>query len=189
MTSNMCVRRRGRHSAALRALVLGAALGACGAAHAQEPPPALSPGLYGQFAVGAANGSNPNYDKSSTLSIGWALGYRFTPNLGAEVFLRGLDFDIRLFAPDRDYAYPDRHAGVALTGSLPVSRLFNLTGRVGVGQTTMKRDNGSDSTRTNASAGVGLALQLGSHMALTTGYERYTGVNVDVWNLGWELRY
>ncbi|WAC74023.1 outer membrane beta-barrel protein [Roseateles sp. SL47] len=171
------------------ALVLMAAVAACGAARADEPAPTLSPGLYGQFVVGAAHGGNPNYDNSSTLSVGWALGYRFTPNLGAEVFLRGLNFDLNLFAPDREYAYPDRHAGVALTGSLPISSLFNVTGRVGVGQTTLKRDNGPSSSRTNVSAGVGLALQLGSHMALTTGYERYTGVHVDVWNLGWELRY
>ncbi|SEK84699.1 Outer membrane protein beta-barrel domain-containing protein [Roseateles sp. YR242] len=171
------------------AMVLTAALGASSDAHAEDPNPGLTPGVYGQFAIGAANGSNPNYDKSSTLSVAWGLGYRFTPNLGAEVFLRGLNFDINLFAPNRDYAYPERHVGVALTGSLPISSIFNVTGRAGIGQTTLKRDNGPDSTKTSASAGVGLALQLGSHMALTTGYERYAGVNVNVWNLGWELRY
>ncbi len=180
-----------KKSRAARMLAAGltAGLVAAGAAHADTPASALTPGLYGQMLIGGAKGHSANYDSGTSLSVGWGLGYRFTPELGAELFLRGLDFDISPFASNRTEPYPERHAGVALTGSLPVNSLFNLTGRLGVGRTTLKRDNGEDRSRTNASLGAGAALQLGSHMALTAGYERYTGINVNVWNVGWELRY
>ena len=38
-------------------------------------------------------------------------------------------------------------------------------------------------------AGVGAALKFGRHVALTAGYERFSGINTGLWLVGWQLAY
>ncbi|UXH78497.1 porin family protein [Roseateles amylovorans] len=163
-------------------LVVSAAVGAS-AAHAAD----LSPGVYATIVAGKTDGSNPTYRNGGSPSLGGGLGYRFAPEWGVEVFTRGLDFELLRW--QTSYAYPERHSGVALTGELPLNGLFGVTGRIGLGQTQMKRSGDRTGDRTSVSAGAGLAMHLGSNIAATLGYERYTRVNVNAWLLGVEFRF
>lgn len=147
----------------------------------------LTAGPYINIMTGKADGNNPTYENGGSWSVGGGVGYRVIPELGIEIFTRGLDFEI--FRGQTDYQYPERHSGVAAVAELPLNRWFGITGRVGLGQTQMKQSRGRTEDRVSASTGAGLAWHMGSHFTLTLSYERYTRVNVDTWLFGYEARY
>ena len=37
--------------------------------------------------------------------------------------------------------------------------------------------------------GVGAAIEFGPHLALTAGYERYSGINSGLWLVSWQLAF
>lgn len=147
------------------------------------------PLVYASLGVGGVDGSHESYKRDgSQLSVGYSLGYRFNANYGVELYARSLEF--KVFGPRRDFEYPDSHVGVAAVGRYPVSQMFSLTGRIGVGRTKMSREDGvNPSDKTTVSAGAGLALEFGRHVAVTAGYERYAGINTGLWLVGWQLGY
>lgn len=145
--------------------------------------------IYASFGVGGVDGSQESYRRDgSQLSIGYSLGYRFTSNYGAELYARSLSF--KPWGSNGSYAYPDTHVGIAAVGRYPVAQMLSLTGRVGLGRTKMTRDNGSNpADKTTVTAGVGAAIEFGPHLALTAGYERYSGINSGLWLLSWQLAF
>lgn len=147
------------------------------------------PLVYASIAVGGVDGTHESYKRDgSQLSIGYGLGYRFNANYSVELYSRSLEF--KIFGPRRDFEYPDSHVGIAAVGRYPLARMFSLTGRVGIGRTKMSRDDGvNPSDKTTVTAGVGAALEFGRHVALTAGYERFSGINTGLWLVGWQLAY
>ncbi|WP_431259869.1 outer membrane beta-barrel protein [Roseateles chitinivorans] len=145
--------------------------------------------IYASVGVGGVDGSQEAYRRDGNqLSVGYSFGYRFNANVGAEIYTRSLSF--RLSGPRRDFAYPDTHSGVAAVYRYPVAQMFSLNGRVGVGQTRMSRDDGGHAAeKTSVTAGVGAALELGRRVALTAGYERYSGIDAGLWLVSWQLGY
>ncbi len=145
--------------------------------------------VYGAVGVGVADGDHEAYKRDGgQLSVGYSLGYRFNANYGVEVFTRTLEF--KMLGLRRDFEYPDSHVGIAAVGRLPVAKMLSLSARVGVGRTKMSREDGiNPSDKTTFSAGVGAALEFGRHVALTTGVERYAGINASVWLVNWQLSY
>ena len=145
--------------------------------------------IYGAVGVGMADGDHAAYKRDgSQLSVGYSLGYRFNENYGVEVFTRALEF--KMIGLRRDFEYPDSHVGVAAVGRLPVAKMLSLSARVGLGRTKMSREDGvNPSDKTTFSAGVGAALEFGRNVALTTGVERYAGINTSVWLINWQLSY
>lgn len=145
--------------------------------------------IYASIGVGGVDGSQESYRRDgSQLSVGYSLGYRFTSNYGAEVYARSLSF--KPLGSNGSYAYPDHHVGIAAVGRYPVAQMLSLTGRVGLGRTKMSRDNGSNpADKTSVTAGVGAAIEFGPHLALTAGYERYSGINSGLWLVSWQLAF
>jgi opacity protein-like surface antigen len=145
--------------------------------------------IYGAVGVGGVDGSHEAYKRDgSQLSVGYSFGYYFNEHYAAEIYTRSLAF--RPFGLRRDFAYPDSHVGIAAVYRYPVARLFSLNGRVGIGQTKMKRDDGgSAGDKTSVTAGVGAAFEFSRHVAITAGYERYSGINSGLWLVSWQLGY
>lgn len=145
--------------------------------------------IYGSVGVGGVDGSQEAYKRDGDqLSVGYSFGYYFNANYGAEIYTRSLAF--RPFGPRRDYAYPDTHVGIAAVYRYPLTRMFSLNGRLGIGQTKMSRDDGGHAgDKTSVTAGVGASLEFSRHVAITAGYERYSGINTGLWLVGWQLGY
>lgn len=169
-------------AAALAALCLSSVL-----AQAQEFKPAFQAGID----IGRSNSSSTAYDADSDGAVGLALGYRFHPNIAAEVFFRGLRFSplANLGAPD---AYvPEEHIGIAALGYVPLGERFRAYGRVGVGRTKLEfTAEGRDSrSETDPSLGVGLSLDLGNHFSVTLEGTRFTKTKVNTTVLGLQVRF
>ena len=157
------------------AAAAAAAAFSAGLAHAKDDA-----GLYTHVTVGEVNGGGESHRRNGgQLSVGWAIGYHFNDTISAETFGRSLEF--ALLTPRRDYGYPDRHLGIAVVGRYPLMQFLSVNARVGLGQTEMRRDDGGRvSNLTSVSGGVGAALELGRHFAITAGYERYTRIDAGI---------
>lgn len=154
---------------------------------------AAEPGVYVGLSVGKADGSGPAYQAGADPSLGVAVGYRLNEQLAVEGFARSLSF-IRfpeIFGSPDAYRVPDRHVGLALEGTVPLSEAWGLYGRLGVGRTTMM---GSTTGRrldtvTDATLGGGLRYGLGSGWAFKLGAERYGKSKVNAYYLALQYQF
>ena len=154
---------------------------------------AAEPGVYAGLSVGKADGSGPAYQAGADPSLGVAMGYRLNEQLAVEGFARSLSF-IRfpeIFGSPDAYQVPDRHVGLALEGTVPLSEAWGLYGRLGVGRTTM---TGSTTGRrldtvTDATLGGGLRYGLGSGWAFKLGAERYGKSKVNAYYLAVQYQF
>jgi len=124
-------------------------------AYAQSPS---TPGPYIDINGGRVSVSSKYADDSNDLAFGAGAGYQFSRSLGLELYTRSLSLNpFRGLLSEAGY-YPDRTNGVAIIGAAPMSDHFSITGRLGVGQTTLKsnRSDLSDQHQTDPAIGVGI---------------------------------
>lgn len=118
------VLNQGKQGVRMLAVVLAACLSG-GAA--QAGPETDSRGWYLGANLGTAKGKSKVYDGKSEPSFGLAAGYRFNPNLSAELFTRALNFDFMVgFLDPKGFVYPEDHVGAALRLSVPLSDSFQI---------------------------------------------------------------
>lgn len=130
--------------------------------------PAFEPGVYLAANAGRASVSSKYADSNNDITLGAAVGYQYTPNLGFEVYTRSLSFNpFRGFLSEAGY-YPDNHYGIALMGTVPLNERFSLFGRAGVGRTEMKatRSTMEDRTETDPIVGVGVSYAFNRQWSL-----------------------
>lgn len=124
-------------------------------AYAQSPS---TSGPYIDLNGGRTSVSSRYADDSNDLTFGAGIGYQFSRSLGVEVYTRSLSMNpFRGLLTEAGY-YPDRTNGVAVIGAAPMNDHFSVTGRVGIGRTTLKsnRSNMSDQHQTDPVIGVGI---------------------------------
>lgn len=130
--------------------------------------PTFEPGVYFAANAGRASVSSQYADSSNDVTLGAAIGYQYSRNLGFEVYSRSLSFNpFRGFLSEAGY-YPDNHYGVALLGTIPLDDHFSLFGRAGLGRTEMKatRSTLPDRDETDPIVGVGVSYAFNRHWSL-----------------------
>lgn len=75
----------------MRVFISAAILSLAAASAVAEP--GFQPGLYASVDIGRASISSKYADNSGDITAGGALGYQYTPNLGVEVYSRGLSLN------------------------------------------------------------------------------------------------
>lgn len=128
----------------------------------------FEPGVYLAANAGRASVSSQYADSNNDVTLGAAIGYQFTPNLGFEVYNRSLSFNpFRSFLSEAGY-YPDNHYGIALMGTAPIDEHFSFFGRAGIGSTRMKatRSTLDDRNETDPIVGVGVSYAFNRHWSL-----------------------
>jgi OOP family OmpA-OmpF porin len=159
---------------------------------AQAGPEADSRGWYLGANLGTAKGKSKVYDGKSEPSFGFAAGYRFNPNLSAELFSRSLNFEFLVgFLDPKGYVYPEDHVGAALRLSAPLNESFQLYGRLGVGRTTMKATlvNMRHDSVSETSLGAGLGYDFNPSWGLQLEYNRFLKNDINVLSLGLQFRF
>lgn len=171
----------------LAALLLCAVAGGAQAQGAK----AKTEGVYAGFGLGRADGGNRLYETGSRPSFAFNLGYRFNGALSAEVYWRTMSFEILPQWSQQGYSYPDRHLGVAGVGTLPLSDAWAVTGRLGVGRTTMDQSGSGKAAKqqTSLMGGLGLTYQVSRSFSVTLGYERYSKINTGLTLFSGEVRF
>jgi opacity protein-like surface antigen len=127
-------------------------------AYAQSP---ASAGPYIDINGGRTSVSSRYADDSNDLNFGVGVGYQFSRALGVEVYTRNLSMNpFRGLLSEAGY-YPDRYNGVAVMGAAPLDAHFSVTGRLGVGRTTLKsnRSDMSDQHETDPAIGIGVRYE------------------------------
>jgi opacity protein-like surface antigen len=144
------------------------ALALLAASAASFAAPAFEPGVYLAANAGRASVSSKYVDNSNDITLGAAVGYQYTANLGFEVYNRSLSLSpFRGLFSEAGY-YPDNHYGISLMGTAPLNEHFSLFGRAGVGRTEMKgnRTTLADKTETDPMVGVGVGYAFNRHWSL-----------------------
>jgi outer membrane protein W len=130
--------------------------------------PAFEPGVTMSVDLGRASTSSDYADDSNDVTLAGALGYQYTPNLGFEVYTRGLSLNPLRGAFTSAGYYPDRTYGIAVLGAAQLDDHFRLFGRAGIGRTTMRgnRTGMDDRDETDPIFGVGAGYAFNRHWSL-----------------------
>lgn len=146
----------------------------------------FQPGLYLSADIGRASISSKYADNSSDASLSAAVGYQYTPNLGFEVYTRGLSLDPfrGAFAP-AGY-YPDTHYGIAALGTAHLDQNFRVYGRAGIGRTSMKANRTSlgDRDETDPILGIGVGYAFNRNWSLNLEGSYLTKTEVSLVTVG-----
>jgi hypothetical protein len=148
-------------------------------------------GVYAGVDLGRASASNSRYEHDD-LSVGLHAGYQFSKTLGAEIFRTSLSFiEFPFFFDNSDHYYPEDHYGIALTGAVPLDSRFSLTGRAGIGRTTMHTSTvrKSDYRETDPSIGAGVRFAFNPHWSMSADAMRLTKTKVTVISTGFRYQF
>jgi opacity protein-like surface antigen len=158
---------------------------------AAAPAFAFEPGAYAAIDAGRASISSQYADNSGDITLGAALGYQYTSNLGFEFYTRSLSLDPfrGAFAPTG--YYPDQHYGVAVLGTAHLDDHFRAYGRVGIGRTSMKPNRSGldnhDQTDPIIGVGVGYTFNRNWSIQLEGSYLTKSEVSLITAGVRWQF--
>lgn len=166
-------------------------IAALAVATASAPALAFEPGAYVSVDGGRASVSSKYADDSNDVALGASLGYQYTPNLGFEVYTRGLSLNPLRGAFQPAGYYPDEHYGLAVLGIANLNENFRLFGRAGIGRTKMESNRSSlgskDETDPVVGVGIGYAFNNNWSVNLEATYLTKTEVNLVSFGVRWKF--
>ncbi|XLZ70928.1 outer membrane beta-barrel protein [Massilia sp. SR12] len=153
--------------------------------------PAFAQGVYLSTDVGRASVSSKYADNGNDASLSLAVGYQYKPNLGFELYTRGLSLNPFRGAFAEAGYYPDSHVGIAAIAGANLTESLSLFGRAGVGRTTMKpnRVNIGDKHETDPVLGAGVSYALNRNWSLNLEASYLTKSEVSLVTMGARVQF